>query len=178
MERYFPIDVSIKSSVTHKKARIELDMDDIVADPGLRKPIDEFDPNIRDEAKRAYLSIGPCQPRGHKFEKKWQGDQWRVFVKTWFDRFDWLGYSVKNQAAYCFYCYLFKPPRISNWGNDTFTKTGYDNWRRGMESFNAHVGGPSNAHNMARKCAADFKNQRQSVAHVWSEKSTEKEEKI
>jgi hypothetical protein len=30
---------------------------------------------------------------------------------------------------------------------------------------------------IGQKCAADFKNQRQSVAYVWSEKSSEREEK-
>jgi hypothetical protein len=99
-------------------------MDDIVVDPGLQKSIYDFDPAIRDEAKRAYLSMGPCQPRGHVFPWKWQGDQMRGFIKTWFDRFDWLEYSVEKDAAYCFFCYLFKPARIGNWDNDTFTKDG------------------------------------------------------
>jgi hypothetical protein len=31
-----------ESRVEQKRPRIELDMNDIVADPGLRKPIDEF----------------------------------------------------------------------------------------------------------------------------------------
>jgi hypothetical protein len=31
-----------ESRVEQKRPHIELDMDDIVADPGLRKPIDEF----------------------------------------------------------------------------------------------------------------------------------------
>jgi hypothetical protein len=101
----------------------------------------------------------------------------RGFIKTWFDRFDWLEYSVEKDAAYFFFCYLFKPARIGNWENDAFTKDGYVNWRRGLETFNAHVGGPDSAHNKSRKCAADFKNQRQSVAYVWSEKSSEREEK-
>ncbi|XP_062211922.1 uncharacterized protein LOC133912944 [Phragmites australis] len=61
-------------------------------------------------------------------------------------------------------------------GSDTFTKVGYNNWKNALKSFNAHVGGPNSAHNNARKHAIDFKNQRRSVAHVWSEKSTEKEE--
>jgi hypothetical protein len=180
MEKYYPKKDASTSGThleTQKRVRIELDMDDIVADPGLRKSIYEFDPNIRDEAKRAYLSMGPCQPREHAFPRKLRGGQMRGFIKTWFDRFDWLEYSVEKKAAFCFYCYLFKPARIGNWENDTFTKDGYVNWRRGIETFNAHVGGPDSAHNKARKCAADFKNQRQSVAYVWSEKSTEREEK-
>jgi hypothetical protein len=45
-------------------------MDDIVADLRLGKPIYDFDPNIRDEAKRAYLFMGPCQPRANVFSTK------------------------------------------------------------------------------------------------------------
>jgi hypothetical protein len=43
---------------------------DIVADPGLRKPIDEYDVNFRDVFRREYLLQGPCQPIGHIYPKK------------------------------------------------------------------------------------------------------------
>jgi hypothetical protein len=99
----------------------------------------------------------------------------RSFTETWYKRFDWLEYSVEKDAAFCFYCYLFKPPIIGNYGNDTFTKKGFVNWRNGLETFTAHVGKVDSIHNNARKRALDFKNQRQSVAHVWSEKGTKKE---
>ncbi|CAD6210141.1 unnamed protein product [Miscanthus lutarioriparius] len=51
-----------ESRVVQKRPRIELDMNDIVADPGLRKPIDEFHHDIRDDARRAYLQMSPYQP--------------------------------------------------------------------------------------------------------------------
>jgi hypothetical protein len=74
MENFFPKkDPPTKNSEPQKRVRIELNMDDIVADPGLRKSIYDFDPAIRDEAKRAYLSMGPCQPRGHAFPPKFKG---------------------------------------------------------------------------------------------------------
>jgi hypothetical protein len=53
---------------------------DIVADPGLRKPIDEYDVNIRDAVRREYLLQGPCQPIGHIYPKKrWETDK-EVFM--------------------------------------------------------------------------------------------------
>jgi hypothetical protein len=53
---------------------------DIVADPGLRKPIDEYDVNIRDAVRREYLLHGPCQPVGHIYPKKrWETDK-EVFM--------------------------------------------------------------------------------------------------
>jgi hypothetical protein len=59
--------------------RFELDMNDIVADPGLIKPIDEFPHEIRDDAKRAYLQMGPCQPFGHTFPRTPGNSQTRGF---------------------------------------------------------------------------------------------------
>ncbi|WVZ53835.1 hypothetical protein U9M48_004724, partial [Paspalum notatum var. saurae] len=40
-----------------------LDPEDIIADPGMRKPIEEMHPNVRDDAKREYVLLGPCQPK-------------------------------------------------------------------------------------------------------------------
>jgi len=59
MEKYFSKkdDSSKESRVEQKRPRIELDMNDIVADPGLRKPIDEFHPDIRDDARKAYIQM-------------------------------------------------------------------------------------------------------------------------
>jgi hypothetical protein len=41
--------------------------DHIISDPGLRIPIDQFAPNIRDEVRRAFIAKGPTQPISHKF---------------------------------------------------------------------------------------------------------------
>ena len=72
MEKYYAkksCAETIESWVEQKRSRIEFDMRDIVADPGDRKPIDDFHHDIRDEARRAYLQIGPYRPAGHKFPK-------------------------------------------------------------------------------------------------------------
>jgi hypothetical protein len=53
---------------------------DIVVDPGLKKPIDEYDVNIRDAVRREYLLQGPCQPIAHIYPKKrWETDK-EVFM--------------------------------------------------------------------------------------------------
>jgi hypothetical protein len=52
-------------SSKHCSSRAVSSLDDIVADPGLRKPIEELDVNIRDAARREYLVMDPCQPVGH-----------------------------------------------------------------------------------------------------------------
>ena len=40
------------SNAEHKRVWIDLDMDGTIDDPGLRKPIEDFDSNVR----------RPCQP--------------------------------------------------------------------------------------------------------------------
>ena len=71
MERYFgkKKDAPNSISVEQKRPQIELDLREIVEDPGNRKPIDEFHHDIRDEARRAYLQKGPYRPADHKFPK-------------------------------------------------------------------------------------------------------------
>jgi len=181
MEKYYAKKSSaetIESRVEQKRPRIELDMRDIVADLGERKPIDDFHHDIRDEARRAYLQIGPYRPADHKFQKteKDGKGQTRGFVGSWFDQFDWLEYSVAKDAAYCFYCYLFKPQQAGFHSNDTFTKVGFRNWKNANDSFKEHAQSIDGFHSNARKRALDFKNQRQSVEHVWTVTSAAEEE--
>lgn len=42
---------------------------DIEADPGKRIPIEELDADIQDLARREYISMGPCQPTNHTYER-------------------------------------------------------------------------------------------------------------
>ncbi|BBH09228.1 General transcription factor 2-related zinc finger protein, partial [Prunus dulcis] len=56
---------SVGSSRTSSSSKSELDevLTNLQADPGLRIRMIEYDTNIRDEVRRAYLQKGPCQPR-------------------------------------------------------------------------------------------------------------------
>lgn len=138
----------------------------IEADPALRKPIDRFHPNIQSDVRRAYLLRGPTQPIGHDFPRKRVGNDIRVFHSKWFKDYDWLEYSVSKDAAFCFYCYLFKQEADhEKFGHVVFTKTGFNDWKHAYRGFPGHVGGVSGCHNRARLCAEDFKNQRASITH-------------
>ena len=46
------------SNAPQNNLHVVLNPDDIVADPGLRKPIEELDVDIRDAARREYLLLG------------------------------------------------------------------------------------------------------------------------
>jgi hypothetical protein len=54
-------------------------VDQVIADPGLRMPIEQIDANIRDAVRRAYIVKGPCQPKGHKYPKRMIGNRNRSF---------------------------------------------------------------------------------------------------
>jgi hypothetical protein len=98
----------------------------IVSDPGLCVAIDQFHPDIRDNVRTTYLVKGPTKPFGHNFPKK-QNDK-RVFLENWLTKHDWLEYSVAKDAAFCFYCFVFKKkPLEARFGHDAFNKEGYRN---------------------------------------------------
>ncbi|CAL8995848.1 unnamed protein product [Prunus brigantina] len=89
-------------------------------DPGLRTPMADYNPNIRDEIRRAYLQKGPCQLRSYKFPQTNQSRINRCFIAHWFDDHDWLEYSIAKDAAFCLHCYLFKS-NFDQVGGDAFT---------------------------------------------------------
>jgi len=63
-----------------KNRRVEFCASDIISDPGLRKPIDKYSFEIRDQVKRAYALRGPTQkPVGFTFPRSWQSGEWRSF---------------------------------------------------------------------------------------------------
>jgi hypothetical protein len=95
----------------------------LISDPGFRIPIERFHPDVRGDVKRLYLLQGPTRPCRHNFLRNHDN---RSFSDIWFKKNDWLEYSVKNDAAFCFYCFLFKQePLDANFGHDTFTKVGF-----------------------------------------------------
>ena len=79
-------------------------------------------------------------------------------------------------TAYCFYCYLFKPQQAGFHSNDTFTKVGFRNQKNTKDYFKEHAQSIDGFYSNARKRALDFKNQRQSVEHVWTVTSAAEEE--
>ncbi|KAJ1293014.1 hypothetical protein BS78_01G035500 [Paspalum vaginatum] len=147
----------------------------VTADPTLRIPIERFHHNIRDDVKRAYLLKGPTQPRGHEFPYK----NFRVFRAQWFNDYDWLEYSVSKDAAYCFYCFLFrKEAEHEKFGYDVFSKTGYDNWKNATcRGFPDHCRAVGGCHNKARQRADDFRNQRTSISRKFESNIVDKEER-
>ncbi|CAH9060043.1 unnamed protein product [Cuscuta europaea] len=158
-----------EESSREKHPRVEFDPNDIVSDPGLRKPIFKYNSFIRDQVMREYLTRGPCRPIGHVYPKRVYGKEKRSFQPAWFEKYPWLEYSISKDAAYCLWCYLFKDSNKGNRvGEVAFTEKGVNNWKKALDIFNTHVGVVGSAHNNARVKLETFQNQRQSISHLIS----------
>ncbi|XP_070025796.1 uncharacterized protein LOC142182007 [Nicotiana tabacum] len=96
------------------------------------------------------------------------------FSPTWFRRkySQWSEYSIKGDAAFCMWCYLFKN-ELESRGNagDAFTKDGFRDWNKGVERFKAQVGSVNIIHHKCFNKMLDLKNQRQSIQSCFDKKS-------
>jgi hypothetical protein len=73
-----------QDAATEQDSNHVVDPKDIIADPKLQKPIEEKHPNIQDDAKKEYVLLGPCQPKGRNhLIRKIYGNNWR-FLDKWF----------------------------------------------------------------------------------------------
>ncbi|KAI5684159.1 hypothetical protein M9H77_05387 [Catharanthus roseus] len=160
-----------------KRPRVGVEFSDceIVDDPGLRKSIDSYPYEIRDELRRRYVAKGPTQPCDHKFPQSDFGEIRRSFQTIWFKDFTWLEYSIHKDAAFCFCCYLFAEGHNHKHGDDIFTKVGFKNWKRAKEKFRKHEGSPNSPHSGAVIQLLGFRNQRHDVEHMLLKQSSQTE---
>ncbi|XP_021306313.1 uncharacterized protein LOC8155504 [Sorghum bicolor] len=135
--------------------------DEIKYDPGLRKQIDEYHPNLRELVRRKYLEKGPCQPRTFSFPVKNIGGGPRRFIPEWFDEFgNWLEYSESKDRAYCFLCFLFREKKDG--GYEAFVKNGWNGFHR-KQRLKDHVGDVGGSHYLAMKKCDDLMQTRQHI---------------
>ncbi|XP_056854126.1 uncharacterized protein LOC108834751 [Raphanus sativus] len=65
---------------------------------------------------------------------------------------NWLEYSVKKDAAFCLYCYLFRDNAGKGGRNDAWTVDGFSSWNK-AKNISEHVGAVNSFHNnAAMKC--------------------------
>ena len=180
MEKYFKRKSEFESSFSSKgiskdlkEFPLEINLNDLPADPGLQIKILDYHPNIRDQVRKAYLQKGPCQAKKHNFPSKKFGELSRIFNPSWFTEYaNWLEYNIAKDAAFCLCCYLFKLDIGEQAGGDSFVSEGFSNWKK-KERFNIHVGGPFTAHNQAwRKCEV-LLNQKQHIETILSKQSNQ-----
>jgi hypothetical protein len=155
----------------------EFNPNEIIRDPGRRKQINEYAPDIQDQVRRAYILKGPMQPDLATFPRTQFGSGTRAFVKSWYQKYTWIEYSEFKDAAYCFHCFLFKiPGKREHFGYEVFTKDGFKDWKHATKGFTDHVGSHRSMHNSCMKDYDDYNNQRQSGASKFARATRESEE--
>jgi hypothetical protein len=139
--------------------------EEIKSDPGLRKQIDDYHPNLRERVRRKYLENGPCQPRTHHVPMTEIGGIPRRFVPEWFDEFGgWLEYSESKDRAYCFHCFLFREKKDDRY--EAFVKKGWNGYHR-KERLKNHVGNVGGSHYLAMKKCDDLLQRKQHIDVVY-----------
>ncbi|KAK1354131.1 zinc finger MYM-type protein 1-like [Heracleum sosnowskyi] len=75
-----------------KVQRVEIDLNTLERDPGIRIPIWQHPVNLRDDIRRAYIKMGPYQPKLAEYPRTIYGSQTqpRRFQYSWFENFRWL----------------------------------------------------------------------------------------
>ncbi|XP_060195124.1 uncharacterized protein LOC132624348 [Lycium barbarum] len=115
--------------------------------------------------------MGPYQPELKVFLQTKFGDKIRQFNHDWYKPpySDWLEYSIKNAAAFCLCCYLFKN-EFESCGNAgrAFADDDFRSWNDGPARLKSHVGEVNSTHNKCFNRMLDLKNQRQSIRASFS----------
>ena len=150
----------LKRKVTSQVTPEDINWDEeIQYDPGKRKPIEHYHPNLKDLVRRKYLLNGPCQPKDVDFPYSSFGAKRRRFNPEWYkDHGSWLEYSEEKKKAYCFCCFLFRDrSHKKEAGYAAFVLNGWDTWSIPTR-LKDHVGEPGSVHDQAmKKCTALLK---------------------
>nr|XP_028946829.1 zinc finger MYM-type protein 1-like [Malus domestica] len=162
----------IRGNSTPQQNELIVDLDNLERDPGKRIPMKDYPPNIRDEVRRAYILMEPFRAKDHDFPFTLHSNKKRRFVGNWLKEFHWLEYSKSKDAAFCFYCYLFKVNSEQS-GSDVFTEVGFQNWKHARACFEKHVGMVGSFHNKAIEAAGNLMNQKTHIETVVVKQSEE-----
>ncbi|XP_069154652.1 uncharacterized protein [Solanum lycopersicum] len=92
--------LTIAPKIQQKIFISDVDLESLEADLAIRKPIAEYNPNIRDDIRRYYILKNPCQPKDHKFPKTKFGKEMRQFFPNWFkDRLSFHGHDESRSSS-------------------------------------------------------------------------------
>ncbi|XP_074355772.1 uncharacterized protein LOC141695424 [Apium graveolens] len=131
-----PTEATITPSAPPTVTTSPIDLASLERDPGLRRPIWMYPPNVRDDIRREYIRLGACQPKLKKdqYPSTEFGNQRRRFQAYWFN-FMALAKDLSSQHA--------------------FTIDGFKNWKRVNDNercpFFVHIKGKYSPHKKAVK---------------------------
>ena len=74
----------------------------------------------------------PVRPSIYRFSTTMFGSKARSFNPLWFKSYDWLEYSVKIDACFCYPCRMFGAPgsQFGSQPEHTFTVTSFRDWEK------------------------------------------------
>lgn len=74
------------------------------------------------------------------FPKRTYGKQQRAFCLAWYTKHKWLHYQEGSDSVLCYYCMVAEKRGLLVSGNrdDVFSKIGYSNWKKALQSFEKH----------------------------------------
>ncbi|KAL6547371.1 hypothetical protein OROMI_023092 [Orobanche minor] len=170
---------NLNSHLPCKSQRIEIDLGSLERDPALRIPIWKQPVNQRDEIRRAYIKMGPYQPVLPLYPATKFSSQNRRFQGRWYKQFTWLEYSLSEDKAFYFPCFLFENELARH---STFTIKGFCNWKRVNDGdkcvFLGHVGiANTSPHCKAVKDVDDLMNVKCHIAKIINVQSFEEKQK-
>lgn len=89
---------------------------------------------------------GPSRPILHSYPLSQFKHFQRAFSATYFRKFTWLEYSVKNDAVFCYPCKQFPSYKKE----DLLTEKGLSNWKKLNEKLEKHASSESHLLSMAK----------------------------
>ncbi|KAL4127212.1 hypothetical protein QTP88_011403 [Uroleucon formosanum] len=109
-----------------------------------------------DLADLGTLDTGPYRPVLSTYTKTKFGKQYRSFQSEWFKNYEWLEYSIKSNAAFCFVCRIFGTSSVE----DIWTKIGCNNWQKFIVKIGKHQNADVHKTNLTKMVA--YKTNKQS----------------
>ncbi|KAL7842621.1 hypothetical protein SRHO_G00243100 [Serrasalmus rhombeus] len=91
-------------------------------------------------------NTGPKQVKLAQYPQSVFGTQKRAFQFNWFQSFNWLEYSCKRDAAFCYACRVFG----RNLKQDVFVSGGVKNWRKALSFYHKHESSQSHKDSVIR----------------------------
>ncbi|KAK1171307.1 zinc finger MYM-type protein 1-like, partial [Acipenser oxyrinchus oxyrinchus] len=88
----------------------------------------------RNESDLGDKDTGPRQVKLNSYPHESFGTQKRAFQHCWFEKYNWVEYSVRRNAAFCFPCRVFG----KNIKFDSFVNNGCKNWKKAVFIFGKH----------------------------------------
>ena len=62
---------------------------------------------IHNDNRTCAVQLGPIRPSMIEFPQSNQGSKKYRFSKNWYNEFEWIEYSISQDAAFCFLCRCF-----------------------------------------------------------------------